>query len=77
MNFYNYRTKVECAGSCLSFYECFAFEWLETNEGKKCNLIQEQDVCIDSNMGLRTIYVGTNDKIKKCIGMKLSLIEKI
>lgn len=46
----HYRSKVECAGLCLSLSECFAFEGFETTNDKTCNLIKEQDICIDSDL---------------------------
>ena len=62
-----HRTKVECAGLCLSFRKCFAFNWSET--GKACNLIKKQDGPDEDLPNM--VYVGINDVIKACQGMLL------
>ena len=38
-----YRTKVECAGFCLSREDCFAFRF--DDRKFKCTLLQENGIC--------------------------------
>ena len=71
LNFFN-RTKVECAGLCLSVEECHAFEFKESNskDGFNCTLYKEEGICEDrfSDLGLVEVYVDHSKVLANCQG---------
>ena len=70
LNFF-YRTKVECAGLCLSVEECHAFEFKESNSknGFNCILYKEDGICEDRFSDLSVeVYVDQSKVLGDCQG---------
>ena len=70
--FYQYdRTKVECAGFCLSLQTCHAFRWIGSNEQQPNNICQRLDkdsLCLTSDNSPIEIYVDSNENFPDCAG---------
>ena len=67
-----FRTKVECAGLCLSVINCHAFEFkeLDSNNGCRCILYEEDGVCDGnpSDVNLVEVYVDHSKAFHRCQG---------
>ena len=67
------RTKVECAGLCLSMMSngCYGFQWVNLQTGRDkyaCKLFkQTKELCSDSDDQIE-VYVAGEDAIPKCGG---------
>ena len=67
------RTKVECAGLCLTFDVCYAFGF-EINNGHdfSCKLYEKQGVCQTKGKPFQEIYASLQDPPPNCQGMQNS-----
>ena len=63
-----YRTKVECAGLCLSIEACFGFQWSRSKENDlySCKVFKRQELCKWNEEPSTVIYVGQNENIANC-----------
>ena len=63
-----FRTKVECAGLCLSLKACYGFQWSRSKENDlyACKVFKRQELCKWNKESSIEIYVGENEKIAKC-----------
>ena len=59
------RTKVECAGLCLSKESCHAFQWIPQNI---CKLLKIDGICLETDNNPIEIYADANIDIPSCIG---------
>ena len=61
-----YRTRVECAGFCLSKEDCFAFQFDDPK--RKCTLLQENGICTAYKDSETFIYAKNDEQktIVKC-----------
>ena len=65
------RTKVECAGLCLSIKGCHAFRWIPSSSGTKeniCRILENNELCITVNLSPIDIYVDASIDIPSCEG---------
>ena len=65
----NYRTKVECAGLCLSREFCFGFQWIPPNQENdffSCQLLKRQTLCKNERKPSIEIYIGENENVPAC-----------
>ena len=65
------RTKVECAGLCLSLPNCFAFQWLTLDKVKaqySCLLLKEGGMCKGKESSVE-IYADGAGRIPFCPGI--------
>ena len=71
--FYQYdRTKVECAGFCLSLQTCHAFCWIGSNEKQANNLclvLEKDSLCLTSDNNSIEIYIDSNENFPDCPGV--------
>ena len=59
------RTKVECAGLCLSTENCNSFYWEESYT--RCQMLQKGELCMDQqNIHSVVIYAKINDLPPPC-----------
>ena len=67
------RTKVECAGLCLSKESCHAFHWTQqtdvtTVRDNVCKLLKIDEICLETNNNPIEIYADADIDIPSCIG---------
>ena len=63
------RTKVECAGLCLSTTDCHGFEWI--NSGLSCRMMLQSGLCLDNQKKKPvSIYVDQDNMPPICPGNK-------
>ena len=71
---YNHgRTKVECAGLCLSIENCHAFYWIAAGEfslagANFCRLFKIDGICLTTDYDPVEIYSDANIDIPSCAG---------
>ena len=67
------RTKVECAGLCLTFDACYAFRFEISNEHDiTCTLYEKEGVCQTNERPVEEIYAIFQDPPPKCQGIQNS-----
>ena len=67
------RTKVECAGLCLTFDVCYAFRFVIINEHDfNCKLYEKQGVCQTKDEPFQEIYASFQDPPPNCQGIQNS-----
>ena len=67
------RTKVECAGLCLTFDVCYAFGFEINNEQHfSCKLYEKQGVCQTNEEPFQEIYASFQDPPPNCQGIQNS-----
>ena len=65
------RTKVECAGLCLTFDVCYAFGFEINNEHDfSCKLYKKQGVCQTNDDPFQEIYASFQDPPPNCQGIQ-------
>ena len=61
------RTKVECAGLCLSMEDCNSFYWDETSTS--CQVLTKDKLCLDhQNISPVVVYAKIDDMPDLCPG---------
>ena len=65
-----FRTKVECAGLCLSYgIDCFAFQFTGEYSKSVCKLISKDEICSHGKGNIHEeVYIGQNEVIPSCKG---------
>ena len=64
------RTKVECAGLCLTFDVCYAFGFKMNNEQDfSCKLYKKHGVCQTKHEPFEEIYASLGDPPPNCRGI--------
>ena len=71
----NGRTKVECAGLCLSIEDCHAFNWISSADfnlagDNMCRLLEIDEICLTTDYDPIEIYADANIVIPSCAGKK-------
>ena len=67
------RTKVECAGLCLTFDACYAFRFEISNEHDiTCTLYKKGGVCQTNERPVEEIYASFQDPPPNCQGIQNS-----
>ena len=67
------RTKVECAGLCLSIETCHAFNWIASADfnlagDNICRLLKIDGICLTTDYDPIEIYVDASIDILSCAG---------
>ena len=67
------RTKVECAGLCLSIENCHAFNWISAANFNLagddiCRLLKIDGICLTTDYDPIEIYVDAKIDIPSCAG---------
>ena len=76
-----HRTKVECAGLCLSMPDCVAFQWIGSSDEQPnniCRTLDKEKLCftIESDKSVE-IYASSNENFSLCNGKKIPFLSVI